>query len=64
VGEATIRSLAALPDEDLQAATWEFISVVAPECGPTQPLVSRICRTIKNALENTSKNASDCNVKD
>jgi hypothetical protein len=42
VGEAMIRPISALPgDDDLKAATWEFVQTIAPECGPTQPLVSR-----------------------
>ena len=51
VGEATIRPLSALPDDDLRSATWEFISCIAPQCGATQPLVARICRVIRNSLD-------------
>jgi hypothetical protein len=50
VGEATIRPLSALPGSDLKAATWEFVQAIAPE-RMTQPIVSRICRIIKNALK-------------
>jgi hypothetical protein len=50
--EAVIRPLCGLPgDTELQAATWEFCSVVAPECGVTGPLVGKICRVIRNCLE-------------
>jgi hypothetical protein len=51
VGEGTIRPISALPGGDLQAATWQFVSCIAPQCGPTQPLVARICRVIRNSLE-------------
>jgi hypothetical protein len=51
VGEATIRPLSALPDDDLRSATWEFVSCIAPQCGPTQPLVARICRLVRNSLD-------------
>lgn len=58
--EAVVRPISALPDDsDLKAAVWEFVEAIAPECGPTQPLVSRICRTIKNVLDDASNNASD-----
>jgi hypothetical protein len=50
VGEATIRPISALPGDDLQAATWEFIQTLAPD-HVTQPIVSRICRTIRNCLD-------------
>jgi hypothetical protein len=49
--EAVIRPISSLPGEELQAACWQLVESIAPECGPTQPLVSRICRTIKNALD-------------
>jgi hypothetical protein len=51
VGEATLRPIASLPGNDLQAATWEFVSCIAPACGATQPLVARICRVIRNSLD-------------
>ena len=49
--KAVIRPISGLPDDDdLKAAAWEFVQAIAPECGPTQSLVSRICRAIKNVL--------------
>jgi hypothetical protein len=57
VGEATIRPISALPGDELQAATWEFVQTIAPECGPTQPLVARICRTIRNCIDGLSEEA-------
>jgi hypothetical protein len=58
--EAVVRPIAALPDnDDLKAAVWEFCSVIAPECGQTSPLVERVCRTIKNALDGIAEDDSD-----
>ena len=49
--EATIRPLCGLPDEDdLKAATWEFIQTLAPEHA-TGTIVARVCRVVRNALE-------------
>ena len=57
--EATVRPLCALPDDDdLRAATWEFVQVMAPE-RPSQPIVSRICRVIKNALDGIDEDDSE-----
>jgi hypothetical protein len=49
--EATIRPLASLPGPELQKAGWDLIQAASPKCGPTQPVVAKVCRTIKNALE-------------
>jgi hypothetical protein len=50
--EATVRPLCGLPDDDnLRAATWEFVQTIAPECGPSQPIVSRVCRVIRNCID-------------
>jgi hypothetical protein len=48
--EATIRPLASLPRE-LQPVGWRLVEAASPKCGPTQPVVAKVCRTIKNALE-------------
>jgi len=42
---------------DLKSAVWEFVEAIAPECGPTSPLVERVCRTIKNALDGAADDA-------
>jgi hypothetical protein len=60
VGEATIRPISALPGNDLQAATWEFVSAVAPE-HVTQPMVSRICRMVRNCLDGVSEDGTQEN---
>jgi hypothetical protein len=58
--EAVIRPISTLPDDaDLKPAVWEFVETIAPECGPTSPLVERVCRTIKNALDGTVDDNSD-----
>jgi hypothetical protein len=49
--EAVIRPLSGLPGEDLQAACWNLVVSVAPERGPSQPLVSHLCRTIRDILD-------------
>jgi len=49
--EAVVRPLSGLPGEDLQAACWNLVVSVAPERGPSQPLVSHLCRTIRDILD-------------
>jgi hypothetical protein len=49
--EATIRPITALPGDELKVACWQFAQSLAPERGPTQPLVSRLCRVVRNVLE-------------
>ena len=38
------------------------METVAPECGPTSPLVERVCRTIKNALDGVTDDNPDVRV--
>jgi hypothetical protein len=50
--EAVIRPLSSLPgDATLRVACWELARIMSPKCGPTQPLVSRLCRTIRNVID-------------
>jgi hypothetical protein len=49
--EAVIRPLSGLPGEDLQAACWNLVVSVAPERGPSQPLVSHLCRMVRDVLD-------------
>jgi hypothetical protein len=49
--EATIRPISSLPTPELQLAGWKLLEKVSPECGPTQPIASKVCRVIKNAIE-------------
>jgi hypothetical protein len=48
--EAVIRPLASLPVA-LQPVGWQLVEAASPKCGPTQPVVAKVCRTIKNAIE-------------
>jgi hypothetical protein len=49
LGEGTLRPLCGLPDEDLQVACWELAEAWSPS--PTQRLVTRLCRTVKECLQ-------------
>jgi hypothetical protein len=49
--EAVVRPVSTLPSPDLQLSTWKLIEAVSPERGPTQPIASKVCRAIKNAIE-------------
>ncbi len=48
--EAVVRPVSSLPVA-LQTVGWQLIQAVSPENGPTQPIASKVVRTIKNALE-------------
>ena len=54
--EAVIRPVSALPTPELKAACWSLAKAVAPARGPTQPLVSKLCRMVRNCLEDTDQN--------
>ena len=49
--EATIRPLASLPSPELRRAGWDLIQAASPKCGPTQPVVAKVCRVLRNAIE-------------
>ena len=49
--EAVVRPVSALPSAELQVAAWRLVQAVSPECGPTQPIASKVCRILRNALE-------------
>jgi hypothetical protein len=49
--EAVIRPLSALPGQELQAACWSLVKSLAPESQPRQPLVSKVCRIIRNLVD-------------
>jgi hypothetical protein len=49
--EAVIRPISSLPGDELQAACWQLATELAPERGPTQPLVSKLCRVVRNCLD-------------
>jgi len=52
--EAVIRPLSALPGQELQAACWSLVKSLAPESEPRQPLVSKVCRIIRNRVDGDS----------
>ena len=52
--EAVIRPVSALPTPELKAACWSLARSLAPACGPTQPLVSKVCRMIRNLVDGDS----------
>jgi hypothetical protein len=53
-----LRPISALPGDELQCATWAFVHSIAPERGPASPLVGKICRVIKNAIEDVEPTAA------
>lgn len=52
--EAVIRPLSVLPGSELQAACWSLVKSLAPENAPRQPLVSKVCRMIRNLVDGDS----------
>ena len=53
-----LRPISALPGDELQAACWQLAESLAPERGPTQPLVSRLCRVVRNCLDGVDEEES------
>ena len=51
--ERVVRPISALPGTDLQAACWQLAESLAPARGVTQPLVSRLVRVVRNAIDGT-----------
>jgi hypothetical protein len=49
--EAVVRPVSNLPSPELQVQAWRVIQAVSPERGPTQPIASKVCRQLKNAIE-------------
>lgn len=56
ISEAALRPVSALPSE-LQIQAWRLIQAASP-AGVTQPISSKICRTLKNALDEPGDNGS------
>jgi hypothetical protein len=56
--EAVVRPVSTLPSPELQVQTWRLVQAVSPERGPTQPLASKVVRTIKNAIEPPGTNGT------
>jgi hypothetical protein len=57
--EAVIRPIASLPGKDLQAVCWQLAESLAPSRGVTQPLVSRLCRVVRNCLEGVDEDGGN-----
>ena len=57
VSEAIVRPLSTLPAA-LQPVGWQLIEAASSKAGPTQPLASKIVRTIRNAIEPEGSNGS------
>jgi hypothetical protein len=48
----SLRSISALPgDDSLKTACWQLAERLSPARAPSQPLVSRLCRMVRNCLE-------------
>jgi hypothetical protein len=54
ISESALRPISALPSPELQVASWKLVQAASPAAGPTQPISSKICRMIKNAIEPAS----------
>jgi hypothetical protein len=50
ISEAALRPVSALPSPELQVQAWRLVQAASP-AGVTQPISSKICRTIRNAIE-------------
>lgn len=49
----SLRSISALPgDDSLKTACWQLAERLSPARTPTQPLISKLCRMVRNCLEN------------
>ena len=59
ISEAAVRPLNALGNPDLQKASWNLVRAVCPDRVPTQPVVSKIVRIIRNAIEPVNRNGSE-----
>ena len=57
--EAVLRPVSALPTPELRAACWSLAKSLAPACGPTQPLVSKLCRMVRNCLEQADQTQTE-----
>jgi hypothetical protein len=46
-----MKPIATLPGDELKIACWQFAESLAPARGVTEPLVSRLVRIVRNALD-------------
>jgi hypothetical protein len=56
ISESALRPISALP-ATLQPVSWQLIEAASP-AGVTQPISSKICRTIRNAIESPGTNGN------
>jgi hypothetical protein len=56
--EAVVRPVSTLPSPELQIQAWRLVQAVSPQRGPSQPISSKVCRVIKNALEPNGSNGN------
>ena len=48
----SLRAISALPeDAQLKTACWQLAQTLSPARAPSQPLVSRLCRIVRNCLD-------------
>jgi hypothetical protein len=46
-----LRAVSALPGDSLKAVCWQLAERLSPARTPSQPLVSRLCRMVRNCLD-------------
>jgi hypothetical protein len=56
--EAVVRPVSSLPSPELQLQAWRLVQAVSPGRTLTQPLVSKVCRTVRNAIEPEGANGT------
>src|SRR5215472_8257059 len=54
-----MKPIASLPGEELQVACWQFAQSLAPARGVTEPLMSRLVRVVRNALDGVDEETDD-----
>ena len=54
-----MRPITTLPGDELQVACWQFAQSLAPARGVTEPLISRLSRIIRNALDDPDPSEDD-----
>ena len=53
VTPSALRPLSAMQTEALQVACWQLVQTISPARAPTGPLISKLCRLIRNCLDDT-----------
>jgi hypothetical protein len=55
----SLRAISALPTDELKTVCWELARSLSPARAPSQPLVSRLCRLVRNCLDSEQDDASE-----